>query len=49
VVPIPTEPVVPELTGEMDRKRAEVEALADRDPEKTAEYLRNLMDDRQPV
>lgn len=49
VVPIPTAPVAPEVTGEMDRKRAEVEALADRDPEKTAEYLRNLMDDRQPV
>lgn len=33
----------------MDRKRADIEALAERDPAKTAEYLRSLMDDRQPV
>jgi flagellar M-ring protein FliF len=29
------------------RRRAEIEALAERDPEKTAEFLRGLLDDRQ--
>ena len=33
----------------MSRKRADIEALAVRDPAKTAEHLRSLMDDRQPV
>ncbi|GAA1109464.1 flagellar basal-body MS-ring/collar protein FliF [Arthrobacter flavus] len=33
----------------MSRKRADIEALASRDPAKTAEHLRSLMDDRQPV
>ena len=33
----------------MSRKRADVEAMAVRDPAKTAEHLRSLMDDRQPV
>lgn len=33
----------------MSRKRADIEAMAVRDPAKTAEYLRSLMDDRQPV
>ncbi|WP_158867190.1 flagellar basal-body MS-ring/collar protein FliF [Leifsonia sp. AG29] len=32
-----------------DRRRAEIEALADRDPQKTAEFLRSLMDDRASV
>ncbi|TFC84660.1 flagellar M-ring protein FliF [Cryobacterium sp. TmT2-59] len=32
-----------------DRMRVEIDALAQRDPGKTAEYLRSLMDDRQPV
>ena len=30
-----------------DRARAEIEALAERDPERTAEFLRGLLDDRQ--
>ena len=34
---------------EADRRRAEIEALAERDPQKTAEFLRSLMDDRQSV
>ena len=29
--------------------RVEIDALAQRDPKKTAEYLRGLMDDRQPA
>ncbi|MBE0010803.1 MULTISPECIES: flagellar basal-body MS-ring/collar protein FliF [unclassified Arthrobacter] len=33
----------------MSRKRADIEAMAVRDPAKTADYLRSLMDDRQPV
>lgn len=35
--------------NDMERKRSEIRSLADNDPEKTAEYLRSLMDDRQPV
>ena len=35
--------------GDTDRKRAEIDALAGTDPERTAEILRGLMDDRQPV
>ncbi|NJC21215.1 flagellar M-ring protein FliF [Arthrobacter pigmenti] len=34
---------------DINRKRADIEAMAQRDPAKTAEYLRSLMDDRQPV
>ncbi|MDR6972269.1 flagellar basal-body MS-ring/collar protein FliF [Leifsonia shinshuensis] len=34
---------------EADRRRAEIEALAERDPHKTAEFLRSLMDDRAGV
>ena len=34
---------------DMDRKRSEIAAFADNDPEKTAEYLRSLMDDRVKV
>ena len=30
-------------------RRAEIEAFAQRDPQKTAEYLRSMMDDRQPA
>ncbi|MBG6190482.1 flagellar M-ring protein FliF [Arthrobacter sp. CAN_A212] len=33
----------------MSRKRADIEAMAARDPAKIAEHLRSLMDDRQPV
>jgi flagellar M-ring protein FliF len=49
----PIEPVSVPIPGpeaiSMDRKRAEIDALAERDPEKTAEFLRGLMDDRQPA
>lgn len=44
--PVP-DPSAPEV--EAERRRAEIEALADRDPQKTAEFLRSLMDDRQTV
>jgi flagellar M-ring protein FliF len=42
------EPMPVEIAG-VDRVRASVEALAGSDPERTAEYLRSLMDDRQPA
>lgn len=51
-------PVTPLLMGttpkslerlDADRVRAEIDALAQRDPGRTAEYLRALMDDRQPA
>ncbi len=35
--------------GDTERKRAEIDALAGNDPERTAEILRGLMDDRQPA
>ena len=35
--------------GDTDRKRAEIDALAGTDPERTAEILSGLMDDRQPA
>lgn len=41
-------PRAPELL-DMERKRAQIEAMAQQDPAKTAEYFRGLMDDRQPV
>ncbi|WP_025157972.1 flagellar basal-body MS-ring/collar protein FliF [Leifsonia aquatica] len=41
------DPDSPEL--EAERRRSEIEALAERDPQKTAEYLRSLMDDRAGV
>lgn len=34
-------------TGEADRMRVEIDSLAQRDPARTAEFLRGLMDDRQ--
>jgi flagellar M-ring protein FliF len=39
-------PVTP---GDNDRKRAEIDALAGKDPQRTADFLRGLMDDRQPA
>ncbi|HUG50701.1 MAG TPA: hypothetical protein VLZ78_06865, partial [Terrimesophilobacter sp.] len=36
-------------TSEMDRTRADIDALAENDPEKMAAFLRGLMDDRQTV
>ncbi|MEO7078795.1 MAG: flagellar basal-body MS-ring/collar protein FliF [Rhodococcus sp. (in: high G+C Gram-positive bacteria)] len=35
--------------GDDNSRRADIEALAERDPQKTAEYLRGMMDDRQPA
>jgi flagellar M-ring protein FliF len=39
----------PYSPGDADQKRADIEAFAERDPKRTAEFLRGLMDDRQPV
>ncbi len=36
-------------TGEADRMRMEIDSLAQRDPAGTADFLRGLMDDRQPA
>ncbi|MEV8213505.1 flagellar basal-body MS-ring/collar protein FliF [Leifsonia sp. NPDC077715] len=51
-VPMQLDPV-PELPdpGELEatRRKAEIEALAERDPQRTAEFLRSLMDDRAGV
>ncbi len=48
IVPLELSPSsVPPESTDMDRKRADIRALADNDPEKTAEYLRGLMDERQ--
>ncbi|MET1018350.1 MAG: flagellar basal-body MS-ring/collar protein FliF, partial [Microterricola sp.] len=54
VLPAPTVPLQLEtevlpVAPDSDRTRSEIEMLAARDPQKTAEYLRALMDDRQPV
>jgi hypothetical protein len=35
--------------SEIDRARADIDALAGNDPEKMAGFLRGLMDDRQSV
>ncbi len=35
--------------NDANSRRADIEAFAERDPQKTAEYLRGLMDDRQPA
>ncbi|GAB3044077.1 flagellar basal-body MS-ring/collar protein FliF [Parafrigoribacterium mesophilum] len=35
--------------SELDRTRADIDLLAGNDPEKMADFLRGLMDDRQPV
>ncbi len=46
VVPIaPRAPIVTDI----DRQRAEIDAMAQQDPSKMADYLRGMMDDRQPV
>jgi flagellar M-ring protein FliF len=39
----------PDTPGDADRQRAEIDALAAKDPKRTAEFLRSLMDDRQSV
>ncbi|MFF1572690.1 flagellar basal-body MS-ring/collar protein FliF [Leifsonia sp. NPDC058292] len=46
--PVP-EPPVTSAEVEADRRRSEIESLAERDPQKTAEFLRSLMEDRQSV
>ncbi|MCU1546859.1 MAG: flagellar M-ring protein FliF [Homoserinimonas sp.] len=48
--PRPIEPMTEVLTADApdsDRRRAEIDALAGKDPARTAEFLRSLMDDRQ--
>jgi flagellar M-ring protein FliF len=55
--PIPPMPAPFELTPsqpnservDIDRKRADIDALAAADPQRTAQFLRGLMDDRQPA
>ncbi|WP_374008930.1 flagellar basal-body MS-ring/collar protein FliF [Leifsonia sp. LS-T14] len=52
-VPMQLDPL-PDLTPdpaelEADRRKADIEALAERDPQRTAEFLRSLMDDRAGV
>ncbi|MFD5276360.1 flagellar basal-body MS-ring/collar protein FliF [Pseudarthrobacter sp. NPDC058362] len=42
-------PVPPVEAADIELKRAQIDALAGSDPERTAEYLRSLIDDRQPV
>ncbi|MFD1213658.1 flagellar basal-body MS-ring/collar protein FliF [Arthrobacter sp. GCM10027362] len=49
-IPLPAGP--PELDPQAvaaERKRAEIDALAGSDPERTAEFLRSLMDERTPA
>jgi flagellar M-ring protein FliF len=41
-------PISPSAS-EAASRRADIEAFAQRDPQKTAEYLRSMMDDRQPA
>lgn len=48
-VPLAIETEILPTMPDSDRTRAEIEMIAARDPQKTAEYLRALMDDRQPV
>lgn len=48
-VPLAIETELPPTMPDADRTRAEIEMIAARDPQKTAEYLRALMDDRQPA
>jgi flagellar M-ring protein FliF len=51
---VETEPLVytqlpPVTPGDADRRRADIDALAGKDPQRTADFLRGLMDDRQRV
>lgn len=48
-VPLQLETEILPTMPDSDRTRSEIEMLAARDPQKTAEYLRALMDDRQSV
>ncbi|MCU1574184.1 MAG: flagellar M-ring protein FliF [Micrococcaceae bacterium] len=47
--PVLEVPPLPEEPQDLDGKRARLESLATHSPEKTAEFLRGLMDDRQPA
>jgi flagellar M-ring protein FliF len=49
--PVPTSAPAPQDAAAADasRRRAEIDAMAARDPQKTADFLRGLMDDRQPA
>ncbi|GAA1337997.1 flagellar basal-body MS-ring/collar protein FliF [Arthrobacter roseus] len=44
-------PIIPRtpVATDIDRQRAEIDAMAQQDPSKMADYLRGMMDDRQPV
>ncbi|MGO4301797.1 flagellar basal-body MS-ring/collar protein FliF [Leifsonia sp. RAF41] len=46
--PLPDLPADPEELA-ADRRKADIEALAERDPQRTAEFLRSLMDDKAGV
>lgn len=46
---IPPTPIIAFEPTDADQRRAEIDALAESDPQKTAEFLRSLMDDRQPA
>ncbi|AMB58759.1 flagellar basal-body MS-ring/collar protein FliF [Microterricola viridarii] len=48
-VPLELETEVLPVAPDADRTRSEIERLAERDPKKTAEYLRALMDDKASV
>jgi flagellar M-ring protein FliF len=49
--PVPTSAPAPQDAAVADatRRRTEIDAMAARDPQKTADFLRGLMDDRQPA
>jgi flagellar M-ring protein FliF len=49
ITPSPTPEPTEGATAESSRRRAEIDSLAARDPQKAADFLRGLMDDRQPV
>jgi flagellar M-ring protein FliF len=46
---VPATPLAPAGPTSIDRARAEIGSLAERNPEKTAAFLRGLMDEKQPV
>ena len=47
-IPLPQVETAPSVASDMDVKRAEISRLAAQDPEKTADLLRGLMDERRP-
>ncbi|MDQ1528539.1 MAG: hypothetical protein QOH77_329, partial [Actinomycetota bacterium] len=47
VPPTPTDLYEPAGEHEVDRMRANIDRLAGASPQRTAEYLRNLMDEKQ--